>query len=56
MAAPAAARAAGVDVPRPLGRDKDGRHVIELVEGVSALDQLLLDHNDLLRVDQLIRC
>jgi Ser/Thr protein kinase RdoA (MazF antagonist) len=47
--------AAGVDVPRPLGRDKDGRHVIEFVEGVSALDQLPLGHNDLLRVGQLIR-
>lgn len=48
-------RAAGVDVPRPLGRDEAGRHVIEYVEGVSALDQLPLGHDELLRVGRLIR-
>ncbi|WP_426979979.1 phosphotransferase (plasmid) [Pseudarthrobacter sp. O4] len=48
-------RTAGVDVPEPLGRDEDGRHVIEYVEGVSALDQLPLGHAELLRVGQMIR-
>lgn len=48
-------RAAGVDVPRPLGRDEAGWHVIEYVEGVSALDQLPLGHDQLLRVGRLIR-
>jgi hypothetical protein len=50
-----ALRAAGVDVPKPLGRDKDGRYVIEYVEGVSALDQLPLGHAELLRVGGMIR-
>lgn len=46
---------AGVDVPQPLGRDEAGRRVIEFVEGASALDQLPLGHDDLLRVGRLIR-
>ncbi|MBE4720008.1 aminoglycoside phosphotransferase [Pseudarthrobacter sp. AB1] len=50
-----ALRAMGVDVPLPLGRDDAGRHVIEYVEGVSALDQLPLGHDDLMRVGRLIR-
>lgn len=50
-----ALRAAGVDVPEPLGRDKEGRYVIEYVEGVSALDQLPLGHAELLRVGRMIR-
>lgn len=51
----AALRSAGVDVPRPLGRDEDGRNVIEYVEGVSALDQLPLGHEDLIRVGRMVR-
>jgi tRNA A-37 threonylcarbamoyl transferase component Bud32 len=50
-----ALRAAGVDVPEPLGRDEDGRHVIEYIEGVSALDQLPLGHDELLQVGRMIR-
>lgn len=50
-----ALQGAGVDVPNPLGKDPVGRHVIEYVEGVCALDQLPLGHDDLLRVGRLIR-
>jgi Ser/Thr protein kinase RdoA (MazF antagonist) len=50
-----ALRAAGVDVPRPLGRDDEGRHVIEYVVGVSAMDQMPLGRDALLRVGALIR-
>jgi Ser/Thr protein kinase RdoA (MazF antagonist) len=50
-----ALRASGVDVPRPLGRDEAGRHVIEYVEGVSAMEQMPLGHDQLLRVGRLIR-
>lgn len=50
-----ALRAAGVDVPEPLGRDKEGRYVIEYVDGVSALDQLPLGHAELMRVGRMIR-
>lgn len=48
-------RAAGVDVPEPLGRDEDGRHVVEYVEGTLAIDQLPLENDDLLRVGRMIR-
>lgn len=41
--------------PKPLGKDHAERHVIEYVEGVSALDQLPLGQDDLLRVGRLIR-
>lgn len=47
---PGALRAAGVDAPKPLGRDRDGRYVIEYVEGVSAPDKLPLGQPELLRV------
>lgn len=50
-----ALRASGVDVPQPLGRDDEGRHVVEFVEGVPALDQLPLGQDDLLRVGRMIR-
>lgn len=48
-------RSSGVDVPQPLGRDDDGRHVVEFVEGVPALDQLPLGQDDLRRVGRMIR-
>jgi tRNA A-37 threonylcarbamoyl transferase component Bud32 len=48
-------RSSGVDVPQPLGRDDDGRHVVEYVEGVLALDQLPLGRDELLRVGRMIR-
>lgn len=48
-------RRAGVDVPKPLGRDEDGRHVTEYVEGISALDRLPLGVAQLLRVGRMIR-
>lgn len=51
----AALRSAGVDVPQPLGRDQEGRYVIEYVEGSSALDLLPLGHHELFRVGRLIR-
>ena len=50
-----ALRSSGVDVPQPLGRDADGRHVVEYIEGVLALDQLPLGQDDLLRVGRMIR-
>lgn len=50
-----ALRSAGVDVPTPLGRDEEGRQVVEFVEGVFALEQLPLGHEDLLRVGRMIR-
>src|SRR6476659_1369579 len=50
-----ALRSSGVDVPQPLGRDADGRHVVEYIEGVLALDQLPLRQDDLLRVGRMIR-
>ena len=48
-------RSSGVDVPQPLGRDEDGRHMVEYVEGVLALDQLPLGQDDLMRVGRMIR-
>jgi RIO-like serine/threonine protein kinase len=50
-----ALRSSGVDVPQPLGRDADDRHVVEYIEGVLALDQLPLGQDDLLRVGRMIR-
>ncbi len=50
-----ALRSSGVDVPQPLGRDADGRHVVEYNEGILALDQLPLGQDDLLRVGRMIR-
>ncbi|MFE4228705.1 phosphotransferase [Arthrobacter sp. NPDC056886] len=50
-----ALRSSGVDVPQPLGRDADGRLVVEYIEGALALDQLPLGHDDLLRVGRMIR-
>jgi Ser/Thr protein kinase RdoA (MazF antagonist) len=48
-------RSSGVDVPQPLGRDDDGRSVVEFVEGVLALEELPLTQDDLLRVGRMIR-
>ena len=48
-------RSSGVDVPQPLGRDEDGRQVVEYVEGVLALDELPLGRDELLRVGRMIR-
>ncbi|SDK95099.1 phosphotransferase [Arthrobacter sp. ok362] len=50
-----ALRSSGVDVPQPLGRDEDGRHVVEYIEGVLVLDQLPLGPDELLRVGRMIR-
>lgn len=50
-----ALRSFGVDVPQPLGRDEDGRHMVEYIEGVLALDQLPLGQDDLLLVGRMIR-
>lgn len=48
-------RSSGVDVPQPLGKDDDGRSVVEFVEGVLALEELPLTQDDLLRVGLMIR-
>ncbi|MBA4102724.1 phosphotransferase [Arthrobacter sp. KFRI-F3372] len=48
-------RSSGVDVPQPLGRDDEGRSVVEFVEGVLALEELPLTRDDLLRVGRMIR-
>lgn len=50
-----ALRSSGVDVPLPLGRDNNGRHVVEYVEGELALDQSPLGQDSLLRVGRMIR-
>ncbi len=50
-----ALRSAGVDVPQPLGRDADGRHMVEYIQGGLALVQLPLGQDDLLRVGRMIR-
>ena len=41
--------------PRPLGRDGEGRHVLEYVPGPMAMDQPWLDEAGLHRVGRLIR-
>lgn len=51
----AAVRAAGVDVPQVLGRDEQGRQVIEFVEGSLALDLPPLSIGDLERVGRIVR-
>lgn len=50
-----ALRSSGVDVPQPLGRDDDGRNVVEYVEGALAMDHLPLGHDELRRVGRMIR-
>jgi Ser/Thr protein kinase RdoA (MazF antagonist) len=50
-----ALRSSGVEVPQPMGRDEDGRHMVEYIEGVLAMDQLPLGQDDLLRVGRMIR-
>lgn len=50
-----ALRSSGVDVPQPLGRDDNGRNVVEYVDGVLALDQSPLGQDSLLRVGRMIR-
>lgn len=50
-----ALRSAGVDVPRPLGRDGKGRNVVEYMDGALALDLSPLGQDDLLRVGRMIR-
>ncbi|SDT53331.1 Phosphotransferase enzyme family protein [Pseudarthrobacter equi] len=48
-------RSAGVDVPRPLGRDGMGRAVVEFINGQQAMDLLPLGREDLVRVGGMIR-
>jgi Ser/Thr protein kinase RdoA (MazF antagonist) len=47
--------AAGIDVPAPLGRDAQGRQVLELVPGELALHGPPLTHEELAEVGALIR-
>lgn len=48
-------RSQGVDAPRPLGRDEEGRQTLEYVEGPIALDQMPLGADDLRLVGRMIR-
>ena len=48
-------RAGSTGAPRPLGRDDQGRQVLEYVPGPMAMDQPQLDEAGLHRVGQLIR-
>jgi Phosphotransferase enzyme family len=48
-------RAGFTGAPRPLGRDDQGRQVLEYVPGPMAMDQPQLDEAGLHRVGQLIR-
>lgn len=50
-----ALRAGGVDAPKPLGCDQNGRQVVEYVSGTLALDKSPLGLEDLLRVGRMIR-
>ena len=50
----AALRSQGVDAPRPLGRDEDGRRTVEYVEGSIALGQVPLEADGLRRVGRMI--
>lgn len=50
-----AVRSAGVDVPEVLGRDEQGRQVLELVPGALALDLEPLAVDDLARVGGIVR-
>lgn len=46
---------AGLDVPRPLGRDDQGRQIIEFVPGTMAQDLHPLDLSSLRRVGAMVR-
>lgn len=50
-----AVAAAGVDVPAPLGRDAQGRQILEFVPGTLALHSPALTPSELSRVGALIR-
>ncbi|AJT41628.1 phosphotransferase [Psychromicrobium lacuslunae] len=50
-----ALRLAGVEVPRPLGRDEQGRQVIEFVDGTLAMDSGQLNSTELRKVGEMIR-
>ncbi len=45
----------GIDVPRPLGRDEQGRQVLEYVEGTPAIDLPALRVDELRRVGVMVR-
>ncbi|WP_430593592.1 phosphotransferase [Humidisolicoccus flavus] len=46
---------AGIDLPRSLGRDRNGRQVIEFVPGTLAIDMPPLDREQLHRIGGLVR-
>lgn len=46
---------AGLDVPRPIGRDSEGRQVIEYVDGALAIDREELNIQELHRVGGIVR-
>jgi tRNA A-37 threonylcarbamoyl transferase component Bud32 len=48
-------RAAGVDVPEPLGRDEQGRQSVEFIRGELALDLPPMDERGLARVGGMVR-
>ncbi|GLI31857.1 MULTISPECIES: phosphotransferase [Brachybacterium] len=47
--------AAGIDVPSPLGRDEQGRQILEFVPGTLALEAPRLSVDELARVGAMIR-
>ncbi len=48
-------RANGIDVPKPLGRDEQGRQILEFVEGTPAIDLPVLSAGELRRVGAMVR-
>lgn len=50
-----ALRSAGIDAPKPLGRDDNGRQVQEFVPGVLAMDAGAFSRADLRRVGAMVR-
>lgn len=48
-------RAAGLDVPAALGRDEQGRQIIEFIPGTPAIDAEPLTHAELSRVGAMVR-
>ncbi|WP_342353523.1 phosphotransferase [Brachybacterium saurashtrense] len=50
-----AVAAAGIDVPRPLGQDAQGRQILEFVPGTPALHAPTLTLGELARVGRMIR-
>lgn len=50
-----ALNSAGLNVPRPIGRDSEGRQVIEYIDGALAMDREQLNMRELRKVGGIIR-